>query len=232
MPTDTPRTANPRRHITPAEVARAVYLDFESFQDQQPALVGYQIEDHLHQVVTDAVLAPAARAKDLRVATFEEIMTELVRVARQEHRRIVAYSEHEMHVTREFSPVDLEPFYADGRRILKRWWNRLRPFERPREWTLAEFERCAGIERPKHLRCGHATARLRFVRDQLAARGRYEKLTRTAKAKWTKLLAYNELDVRNLRTLVMGAAHDPQEAQVIQWNPGPSIHQAPSHHAR
>jgi hypothetical protein len=205
------------RHITPTEAVRAVYLDFEGFQDQEPALVGYQIGDHSHQVVTDPALEPAARATDLPVATFDEIMTKLVRVTKQAQRRIVGYSEHEWRVTREFSAVDIGPLYANGRVILKRWWNRFRPFEQPQEWTLAEFERCAGVERPRHLRCGHATARLRYVRDQILARGSYEALTPTAKGKWTKLFAYNELDVRNLQALVLRAAGDLGDAPHIGW---------------
>jgi hypothetical protein len=46
----------------------------------------------------------------------------------------------------------------------------------------------------------------RLVRTQLQRRGSFDRLTPTAKGKWTKLLRYNETDVRNLRAMVRAAA--------------------------
>lgn len=41
---------------------------------------------------------------------------------------------------------------------------------------------------------------------QLDRHGDWSRVTPTAKGKWTKLLAYNEVDVRNTRALVELAA--------------------------
>lgn len=68
---------------------------------------------------------------------------------------------------------------------------------RAREAALEDF----GLLRPPHLAHGRATKRLRGVRQALERHGVWSGLTRTAKAKWTKLLDYNETDVRNLAAL-------------------------------
>jgi hypothetical protein len=42
----------------------------------------------------------------------------------------------------------------------------------------------------------------------LIKRGRYERLTPTAKGKWTKLLAHNKIDCDGLRALMLLTALD------------------------
>ena len=64
------------------------------------------------------------------------------------------------------------------------------------------FEKNLGLMRPPHLVSGHASSRIHAVRNQLDRGLAYHELTRTAKAKWTKLLQYNETDVRNLAAVM------------------------------
>lgn len=203
---------SPIRHATPSEADRAIYLDLEGFMDSAPALAGWRIDGCFHQIVLDPKLRPAAEVRDIEVSTGRAFFGELEAMARRERRRVCAFTRHELNVVREHFGVDLRACYLDGHKLAKRWWNRLRPCERPADWSLEAFERCLGLERPRIFGAGHASQRLRHVRDQLVRRGSWEALTPTAKGKWTKLLSYNRLDVEHLETLVIRAARDLADA--------------------
>ena len=202
------RRNDPDRNITPGEARRAIYIDFEALAGHEPCLVGYSVDEEPIQVVTDDRLQSAADAKGLSVTPFGRLMGELHQRAVMEGRRIVAFSEHELRVTEEWCGIHLGDHYADGRKIGKRWFNRLEPCIRPTEWSLAEFEKCLGIERPPHFGYQKAAKRLRDVLAQLERRSEYHLLTPVAKAKWTKLLDYNAMDVESLVRLVRRAADD------------------------
>jgi len=202
------RRNDPDRNIMPSEAKRAIYIDFEALADHEPALVGYSVDEKPTQVVTDDRLRSAADAKGLSVTPFGRLMGELHQRAVTEGRRIVAFTQHELRVTKEWCGIDLGDHYADGRKIGKWWFNRCEPCTRPTEWSLAGFEKCLGIERPPHFGYQKAAKRLRDVLVQLERRSEYDRLTPVAKAKWTKLLDYNAMDVESLVRLVRRAADD------------------------
>lgn len=207
------RTLRPlRRHakrtISRPEALGAIYIDFEGCQGEPPSLMGILQEDAFEQIVLSQELASAAEAKGLRAASGAAVLEGLLACALQEGRRICAFSEHELHAAREHWGIDLEPVYVNARPVVKRWWNRVQPGERPLEWSQEALERAMGILRPQNLRSGHAARRLRDVRTQLQRRRTYAKLTGTAKAKWTTLLKYNRLDVEHMAAMVRRAAGD------------------------
>jgi len=182
-------------------------IDFEGFTGQPPAMVGGLVEDGFQITVTDPILRPGGEAKGLSFQRFSTLMQALVDRAKDERRRIVAFSEQELLVTREFAGVDLGPYYGNALAIGKRWFRRVFPDEaRPDKWSLTFFEEALGIERPRHLGKGNATARLTAVLTQLERKRSFEALTPVAKAKWTKVLQYNELDVMSTAALIRRAA--------------------------
>lgn len=199
---------SPIRHATPSEGERAIFLDLEGFMDCAPALAGWKVDGRFRQIVLDPKLRPAAEVRGIESSTGRAFFAELEELARRERRRVCAFTRHELNVARDHFGVDLGACYLDGHKLAKRWWNRLRPCERPTEWSLEAFEKCLGLERPRILGAGHASQRLRHVRDQLERRGSWRALTPTAKGKWTKLLSYNRLDVEHLEALVSRAARD------------------------
>jgi hypothetical protein len=201
-----PGTNCAMRRITPQEARAAIYIDFERLQGQSPSVLGVLEETSFHQIVLDGGLRTAAEAKDLKVESGERAILQLRERALDEGRRVCAFSTHELTVCSEHFSVDLSDVYVNGLKVLRRWWHHCRPDETLECRSQAAFERAMGLERPPHLACGNAAQRLRHVRNQLAARGDHSSLTPTAKAKWTKLLAYNRLDVVNLAELVRRAA--------------------------
>src|SRR5262245_27614169 len=75
------------------ELGRAIYLDFEGFENAPPTLVGYCCEGQFVQLIFDPVLESAALAKGLSVVDGRTCITGLVNCAIKECRGIVAYSQ-------------------------------------------------------------------------------------------------------------------------------------------
>jgi hypothetical protein len=92
-----------------------------------------------------------------------------------------------------------------ARRVRRRWSQR-------GGYSQEFFEKGVGVERPGHLVSGHVSGLIRAVRTQLIRRHAFSQLTTTAKGKWTKVLQYNEADVRNLAR-VMGAVAEASARQ-------------------
>ncbi len=166
----------------------------------------------------DPVLRPAAEDRGLRVTGGEAALRGILERARLEDRLICAFGNREREAALEDFGVDLVERFVNVQRVAKRWW-RAHGAERPQRrrgrnarnrsggYSLEFFENGLGLERPKHLKSGNATKRLRAVRDSLVThKGDWSRLTVTAKGKWTKLLDYNEVDVRNLAALAKRVA--------------------------
>ncbi len=197
--------------LTPDAARRAIYLDFEGFVKEPPSLLGVLIDGSFETLVLDPTLRPAAEAKGLRVTDGTAALRGILERARLEDRIVCAFGNREREAALEDFGVDLGDRYVNVHPIVKRSWKLTRP-ERPKRgrgqtwsrrggFSLEFFEKGLGLVRPPHLGHGHATKRLRGVRQALERHGVWSGLTPTAKAKWTKLLDYNETDVRNLAAL-------------------------------
>jgi O-acetyl-ADP-ribose deacetylase (regulator of RNase III) len=192
---------------TREEVERAIYIDFEGFTEKAPSFVGEQVEGFFRQVVFDESLKPAAEAKGLDVISFQAYIDDLVQRAQTEARLIVAYSEHEQNVIREFAGADISARYLDARKLAKLWKTRCH-CDTKIGMGLKDFLVFINYERPSCLGEQKSTKRLHSVVSMLASRGSYDTLTTTVKAQWTKVLQHNRIDVQGMRALVFQAAED------------------------
>ena len=75
---------DPMNHARADEASSAIYIDFEGFTDQAPALIGILKDNVFTQVVLDDRLKSAAEAKDLRVDTGSNVLSELLSQAEKE----------------------------------------------------------------------------------------------------------------------------------------------------
>jgi hypothetical protein len=69
---------------------RAIWIDFEGFEGQSPAMLGILAGGELEQVVLDPRLAEAARAKGRRLSTLAVEIARIVAFCRAEGRVLVA----------------------------------------------------------------------------------------------------------------------------------------------
>jgi len=195
-------TKNRHTSISIADAEKAIYVDFEGFQDQPPSLLGILVDGTLTQVVLDPRLTAAAAAKGCMTAAISDVAASLKRWCRDSGRKLVGYSQHELRVFAEYTGVDFTAEYRDARMIAKRWWNKCRPDAPRRDNGLKAFLEAIGRPHPAYFGEQKATSRLRAVIDMLGNRRTYKSLTPIVKSKWQMLLKYNEQDCRGMQTLV------------------------------
>ena len=188
--------------ISPREIERAVYIDFEGFVESPPSLAGIRCGDDFYQTVFDDALESAAAAKGLQLAFIDDFLQGLLDRCRREGRRLVAFSQREKDAAALWADVDFASVYCDGRKVAKRWVNRAGRGAELEDWSLKSFLRFISFERPANLGTQQATQRLEHVRAMLIRRGDYQSLTPTAKGKWARLLAHNKIDCDGLRALM------------------------------
>jgi hypothetical protein len=162
--------------LTREDARAAFYIDFEGFMNKLPTLMGYCCDRHFVQVVFDRALQSAASAKGLSVQEGQTAVANLLRRAKGEGRRIVAFSQFDKNVSFDELGVDLSPVYADARLIARQWlkqlkrhhpnWHKTSP-----NWDidrkLKSFLELIGYHRPIHLGIEKTTSRIKHVKDQL-----------------------------------------------------------------
>ena len=190
------------------EARRAIYIDFEGFEDASPSLIGILIGESFEQVVFDPSLVLAAEAKGLPIESLQKCISRLQIQSSAESRLIIAYSQHEKNVILNYANVDLTGLYRDARKILKRWKNKYHRDLTIQGWGLKDFFTFMNYPRGTYLGERKTTSRLRAVADMLERRRAYDLLTPVVKAKWTKLLEYNRIDCSGMRDLILHAMRE------------------------
>jgi hypothetical protein len=206
------RPRDPHASITPEEAARAIYIDFEGFQDAAPTMVGVLVGDVLEHVVFDGALRAAAEAKSCSISTLSETAERLRRRCVEERRVLVAFSTHELKVLAEYAGVDAGPLYRDARKIARRWRSKFHPERRGEGRGLKDFLRLINYPRGTYLGERKSTKRLKAIQEMLGRRSSYTALTPVKKGQWTKLLQHNEIDCRGMQALIVRAASDLADA--------------------
>jgi hypothetical protein len=194
--------------ITPEEATRGIYVDCEGFKEKSPSLIGVLIEDQFEQVAFDPELRLAAEAKGRRVSSFPSEAARIARLAKDEDRVVVAYSQVERQLFSDYARVDLGRRYRDARKIAK-YWKNVCHYDGPIAGRgLKDFFDFIGYEVTGSPGKQKTTKRLRALLEMLPRKGSYEALTPTKKAQWANLLTYNEHDCRGMKELVMRASRE------------------------
>ena len=211
-------------YITPKDVKKAIYIDFEGNVDEPPTFLGALYVDSTTnrdvfiQYVHDETFYPAGEAKeDCINASIEETFTSLTKIASGEDRLFFAWSTREKKAVEEFlrsrrlRKLVLERI-IDSKNIARRWKNR---FHRDVEFPyvtgqgrnrLSEYMKLVGYSVPPTAGPGNTGKRLRDIRTQLTSKaGDYQKLTGVAKRKWTNLLSHNRHDCLAMRAVSLKA---------------------------
>jgi hypothetical protein len=85
----TPEQKGYESSLSREELKKAIYIDFEGFEDRPPTLLGCRVDRHFVQVVFDRTLQSAASAKGLFVADSKTTVADLLTRAKHERRRCV-----------------------------------------------------------------------------------------------------------------------------------------------
>jgi len=190
------------KSITYAEAVRAIYIDFEGFEARDPSLIGILIDDHFEQVILSNTLESAAKAKGLVYRLGKDLLLEIHQRAIKEHRKIVAYSSHEKEQCYKWYGLDISAVYVNANLLAKNWYKKTYAAPRIKISGLKDYLKLIGYDRGDYLGVKQTTQRIKAVEDMLARKGEYELLTPVSKAKWTKLLEHNKIDVLGMKKLV------------------------------
>lgn len=194
-------TLQSEKTISISEAERAIYIDFEGFSEKAPSLIGIQCEDKFWQVVLTDDLALAAAAKDILVCDGKQVISDLFNRARSEHRKIVAYSSFEKEQCYKWYQIDISSAYVNANLVAKSWKKVAHP--KIRVSGLKDYLKLVNYPRGDYLGIKQSTQRIASVSEMLAKRNSFDALTPVVKAKWTKLLEHNKIDVEGMKFLVL-----------------------------
>ncbi len=188
------------KKISLAEAERAIYIDFEGFIKEAPALIGILVEDSFEQLVLDAKFSGAAAYKDpIQVKPGQLLVSDLLARSLNEERRIVAFSTLEKEQCMRWYGIDISQCYVNAKSVAGRWVRKVDPAARCR--TLKDFEIFTGYQRSRDTGYQKNTSCLNAALRDLE---RYGELRNPAPKKhWTNLRKHNRQDVEAMKHIVM-----------------------------
>ena len=221
--------------LTPEEAARAIYLDFEGTEKEDPSLLGsvfvpgrrlrsdqalrYQVDilEPALAPAVDAVVNNGRAAMLCRCRSITTALSDLVGRAEKQDRWLVSWSERERDAVRDARlPHDLaarfDARWVNGIGMAKRWKAQDHPhvtFDRDVARGRHQLVRYFDLAGYAPSEMGRATApsdAIRRVRKGLARAGAFDGLTSGQKEQWLGLIAHNFDDCAGMRQVLISAA--------------------------
>jgi len=205
--------------ITKSQAERAVYVDFESNSNKPPSLMGILYKDNDgHDVFTQYIVEPGLQGasnlgKYCKVSSLYSALEEVRRIVLDERRFLIAWSNNEIKVIRDYCPEILEgrfeARYLNAIPVAKSWHKEKYPGEKvPRtpgrgRHTLEYYLKKIGYTVP--VGCGHGSASkpIGVMRKLLRKEnGRTEKIHEKIKDAWDNMLTHNEHDCKGMREVI------------------------------
>ena len=188
------------KKISLAEAERAIYIDFEGFEKEAPALLGVLIDRSFEQFILDEKFQGAATYKNpMRFVPGAQLIGELLDQSIKEERKIVAFSAHEKEQCMRWYQIDISTQYVNAKSVAGRWARKVNPKVRCR--TLKDFENFTGFQRSRDTGYQKNTSCLNAALRDLNS---YSELRNPAPKKhWTNLRKHNRQDVEAMKHIVM-----------------------------
>jgi hypothetical protein len=202
-------------HVTPATIRHALCIDFEGQTDQPPVLLGSARRNGtggylpVWQCVTDPTFEPLAARGGMEVLDLHAAVVRILQRAEKNDRQIVAWSNHELDVVREYCPDLLERFearYVNARTFAEYWRNKCHDRDKPDVATLANYLRLIGHEVPVEYGPGKVGETIRRIRNAVEKGQGIAGLTADQLRRWEDLRAHNRHDCVGMRKVCLRAA--------------------------
>jgi len=193
--------------VTPDELKRAIFLDYEKSMKHPPTLLGTLCADRYYAGIVEPLFATCAnryRAKNTEARDHLSLAKELLTRAEDEDRVLIAWSEHdyrEMRPVLEGSPklaAVLDERYRNALHTAKRLWRRAYS-EKPESGALAFFAQQSGYAIPEKYGTNLVGDGLRLIRGQLEHGRIYPELTDAATKAWVTIVKHNRHDLLSMR---------------------------------
>jgi hypothetical protein len=204
--------------MTPHEVDRAIYIDFEGTEIEPATFLGVLCEGQWQVYLIETAFHKAEvthKLGTLHKSSLPSVCRRIASQSRKEDRKVVAWSSREIDEITQCPRLTMaERAWWESNLInllppAKRWANRqgvtVPPIPGHRgnqsnKWSLSGFRKATGYPIiATAFEPGKTASRIRHVRGQLKTRGRYDRLTPVAKGKWSKVLTHNYHDCAGLK---------------------------------
>jgi hypothetical protein len=199
------------RRLTLTEAQHALYIDFEGRKDKPPVLLGATHSasaDRVHQYVTDPHFASIADDDALEVLPLEAAIERIIQRAEKRDRLIVSWTEHELHVVRDYAPALLDRFgrrFRNALTLAKYWRNKCHGSEKPSHGALVNYLDLVGYQVPEAAGVGRAADTIRILGDAFDRGRTAAQLTANQRQRWSDLRNHNAHDCAGMRSICMTA---------------------------
>jgi hypothetical protein len=212
--------AKPSRtnRLTPEEARRALYIDFEGRKGAAPILLGCAHragkgpKPWVWQAVTDSRFDPLTRADEhIESLPLPDAVERILQRAEASDRLIVAWSEHELKVVREFCPQHLVRFearFVNARSFAVYWRNACHAGGKPPTRNLTAYLALIGYDLPQGAGPGRAGETIRIVGAALGKGQGTRGLTDNQRRRWQDLRNHNLHDCNGMKRLCIQAADE------------------------
>ena len=203
--------------ISPGDASRALYIDFEGEKDRAPVLLGCAnrlgrgTKPWVWQGITNPLFEPLARADEIELFSLPDAVERILQRAERKDRLIVAWSEHELDVVKDYCPEKLDRFqsrYVNARTLAVQWRNKCHAGQKPPTNTLPDYLVLIAYEVSQGARPGRAGETIRIVRKALQTGHGIQGLTENQLRRWRDLREHNLHDCAGLRAVCLEAARE------------------------
>jgi hypothetical protein len=216
------RARKRRGKLSLAQVERGIYIDFEGLTGKHPILLGAMNApatelDEVQQCVVDPTFEGAADGAGIPIAKLEDLADRLVSQAVTEGRYLIAWSEHDLNVVRDYCSHETASRFAaryrNARAYCERWLELLHPDvnvdEPGREGhALSTYMDLVGYEVPAQFGPGRTGENLRRLTAPLGAgKARFD-LTDRQRGYWSEVIGHNKHDCLGMYVVCRQAASE------------------------
>lgn len=230
------------RKLTPAEARRALYIDFEGRKVGPPALLGctrrskVDGETSVWQAVTNPDFGTLAEADRIESLALADAVERILQRAESGNRRIVAWSEHELKMVREFCPQHLERFtdrYVNARSLAERWRSKCHVGPKPKPAKLTSYLELIKYRVPEAAGPDRVGPTLKIIGEAMDRGKRADQLTDKQRQRWADLREHNRHDCVGMRRVCVLAADeiaaaDERTVRSLPTAPRPSRRRRPA----
>jgi hypothetical protein len=190
------------RQLDKAACTRAIWFDYEGSHRSPPTLLGWRVEGAYHARIVEPAFETCAsryRAKAPTWSTHREAAHALVRLAAEEDRLLVSWSEHDFKILAgELDLPTLEAFrrrYVNALMLVRPWHWRNFGATAPAGASLHYISGLVGVVIPIQFGQRVVADNLRHLREMLQAGASYGELGEE-RCRWVTVVKHNQWDLK------------------------------------
>jgi len=176
-----------------------IFIDFEGKMNLPPSFVGILFAGEFKQIILTDTLLGCVGPTRVTYQPLKEFLQETLDLADKHQTKICAFSTLERDVFLKNGIPEIEKYYFNAHKELKKWFKVNQRDIRPRPFSLSnvllffEYPLVSYGDR-------QATQRISAMERALKTHEQnYAKVTPVVKGKWTKVLNYNKQDVEGMK---------------------------------